>query len=78
MPRAAARLPVRMSLCLAALGYMRQTPSDDRHLITQTELESRVCVMLGGIILPVGAAPLVARPVASGRPQGAPLQGRPI
>ena len=34
---------------LAALGYMRQTPSDDRHLITQTELESRVCVILGGI-----------------------------
>ncbi len=34
---------------LAALGYMRQTPSDDRHLITQTELESRVAVILGGI-----------------------------
>ena len=34
---------------LAALGYMRQTPSDDRHLITQSELESRVCVILGGI-----------------------------
>jgi cell division protease FtsH len=34
---------------LAALGYMLQRPSDDRHLITQTELESRICVMLGGI-----------------------------
>lgn len=34
---------------LAALGYMMQRPSDDRHLITQTELESRICVMLGGI-----------------------------
>ena len=34
---------------LAALGYMRQTPADDRHLITQSELESRVCVILGGI-----------------------------
>jgi cell division protease FtsH len=34
---------------LAALGYMRQTPSDDRNLITQRELENRICVMLGGI-----------------------------
>ncbi len=34
---------------LAALGYMMQRPSDDRHLITQTELENRICVMLGGI-----------------------------
>ena len=34
---------------LAALGYMRQTPSDDRNLITQTELEHRIAVMLGGI-----------------------------
>jgi cell division protease FtsH len=34
---------------LAALGYMRQTPADDRHLITQFELESRIAVMLGGI-----------------------------
>src|SRR5579872_2458943 len=34
---------------LAALGYMRQLPTDDRHLVTQTELENRICVMLGGI-----------------------------
>ncbi|MGE5192452.1 MAG: ATP-dependent zinc metalloprotease FtsH [Deltaproteobacteria bacterium] len=34
---------------MAALGYMMQRPSDDRHLVTQTELESRICVMLGGI-----------------------------
>lgn len=34
---------------LAALGYMMQRPSDDRHLVTQTELENRICVMLGGI-----------------------------
>src|SRR5262249_47244587 len=34
---------------LAALGYMLQRPSDDRHLVTQTELENRICVMLGGI-----------------------------
>lgn len=34
---------------LAALGYTMQRPSDDRHLITQSELENRVCVLLGGI-----------------------------
>jgi cell division protease FtsH len=34
---------------MAALGYMLQRPSDDRHLVTQTELENRICVMLGGI-----------------------------
>ncbi len=32
-----------------ALGYMMQRPEDDRHLITQSELESRICVSLGGI-----------------------------
>jgi cell division protease FtsH len=34
---------------MAALGYMRQLPTDDRHLITQSELENRICVLLGGI-----------------------------
>ncbi|MGQ0636967.1 MAG: ATP-dependent zinc metalloprotease FtsH [Planctomycetaceae bacterium] len=34
---------------LAALGYMRQLPTDDRHLTTQSELENRICVLLGGI-----------------------------
>ncbi|MBS0267048.1 MAG: ATP-dependent zinc metalloprotease FtsH [Planctomycetes bacterium] len=34
---------------LGALGYMRQAPTDERNLITQSELESRICVMLGGI-----------------------------
>ncbi len=34
---------------LAALGYMMQRPSDERHLTTQTELEGRICVLLGGI-----------------------------
>src|SRR6185369_8191139 len=34
---------------LAALGYTMQRPADDRHLITQTELENRICVLLGGI-----------------------------
>lgn len=32
-----------------ALGYMLQRPEDDRHLVTQTEIENRICVMLGGI-----------------------------
>jgi cell division protease FtsH len=34
---------------MAALGYTMQRPSDDRHLTTQSELENRVCVLLGGI-----------------------------
>ena len=32
-----------------ALGYMLQRPEDDRHLVTQSELENRICVALGGI-----------------------------
>jgi len=32
-----------------ALGYMLQRPEDDRYLVTQTELENRICVALGGI-----------------------------
>jgi len=32
-----------------ALGYMLQRPEDDRHLITQSEILNRICVMLGGI-----------------------------
>ncbi len=32
-----------------ALGYTLQRPEDDRHLVTQTELENRICVLLGGI-----------------------------
>jgi cell division protease FtsH len=32
-----------------ALGYTLQRPEDDRHLITQTELQNRICVLLGGI-----------------------------
>lgn len=34
---------------LSALGYTLQRPSDDRHLHTQSELENRICVLLGGI-----------------------------
>ena len=32
-----------------ALGYTLQRPEDDRQLITQSELENRICVLLGGI-----------------------------
>jgi cell division protease FtsH len=32
-----------------ALGYTLQRPEDDRHLVTQSELENRICVLLGGI-----------------------------
>jgi cell division protease FtsH len=34
---------------LAALGYTLQRPSDERHLATQSELENRIAVLLGGI-----------------------------
>lgn len=33
-----------------ALGYILQRPTDDRFLVTQTELEHRICVMLGGLV----------------------------
>ena len=34
---------------LAALGYTLQRPNDERYLATQSELENRICVLLGGI-----------------------------
>ncbi len=34
---------------MGALGYTMQRPEDDRKLITQSELESRIAVLLGGI-----------------------------
>ncbi|WP_397571431.1 ATP-dependent zinc metalloprotease FtsH [Schlesneria sp. T3-172] len=34
---------------LGALGYTLQRPEDDRQLITRTELQNRICVLLGGI-----------------------------
>jgi len=34
---------------MGALGYMLQVPEDERELLTQTELESRIAVLLGGI-----------------------------
>lgn len=33
-----------------ALGYMLQRPTDDRFLVTQSELENKICVLLGGIV----------------------------
>ena len=32
-----------------ALGYALQRPEEERHLVTQTELRNRICVLLGGI-----------------------------
>ncbi|MBL8819431.1 MAG: ATP-dependent zinc metalloprotease FtsH [Planctomyces sp.] len=34
---------------MGALGYMLQLPEDDRELLTQSELASRIAVLLGGI-----------------------------
>lgn len=34
---------------MGALGYMLQLPEDERELLTQSELQSRIAVLLGGI-----------------------------
>ncbi len=34
---------------LGALGYTLQRPEEDRMLITKTEIQNRICVLLGGI-----------------------------
>jgi cell division protease FtsH len=34
---------------LGALGYTLQRPEDDRQLITKTEMQNRICVLMGGI-----------------------------
>ena len=34
---------------LGALGYTLQRPDDDRQLVTKTELQNRICVLLGGV-----------------------------
>jgi len=34
---------------MGALGYMMQIPEDERDLLTQSELDSRIAVLLGGI-----------------------------
>jgi cell division protease FtsH len=33
---------------IAALGYTRQLPTEDRYLMTRSELLARICVLLGG------------------------------
>ena len=33
---------------IAALGYTQQLPTDDRYLMTKSELEDKLCVLLGG------------------------------
>lgn len=33
---------------IAALGYTQQVPTDDRYLMTKSELEDKLCVLLGG------------------------------
>jgi cell division protease FtsH len=33
---------------IAALGYTQQQPTEDRYLMTRSELEDRLCVLLGG------------------------------
>lgn len=33
---------------IAALGYTQQLPTDDRYLMTRSELEDKLCVLLGG------------------------------
>lgn len=35
---------------LSALGYTRHCPDDDKHLVTQTELQNKICVYFGGIV----------------------------
>lgn len=47
---------------VGALGYTLQRPLDDRYLATQTELESRICTLLGGI----GAEEIVFHEVSTG------------
>lgn len=35
---------------LSALGYTRHTPDDNRYLVTQSELQNKICVYFGGIV----------------------------
>ena len=47
---------------LAALGYTMQRPEEDRYLVTQTELESRIQVLLAGTV----AEELIFKDVSTG------------
>jgi cell division protease FtsH len=47
---------------IAALGYTQQLPTEDRYLMTRSELEDRTCVLLGGRV----AEELVFQDVSTG------------
>jgi len=47
---------------IAALGYTQQLPTEDRYLMTRSELEDRLCVLLGGR----GAEELVFGDISTG------------
>ncbi len=47
---------------IAALGYTQQLPTEDRYLMTRSELEDRLCVLLGGRV----AEELVFEDVSTG------------
>jgi cell division protease FtsH len=47
---------------IAALGYTQQLPTEDRYLMTRSELEGRLCVLLGGRV----AEELVFRDISTG------------
>ncbi len=47
---------------IAALGYTLQLPTEDRYLMTKTELQNKLCVMLGGRI----AEELIFKEVSTG------------
>ncbi len=47
---------------IAALGYTLQLPTEDRYLMTKTELQDKLCVMLGGRV----AEELIFKEVSTG------------
>jgi cell division protease FtsH len=47
---------------IAALGYTQQLPTEDRYLMTRSELEDRMCVLLGGRV----AEELVFKDISTG------------
>jgi cell division protease FtsH len=47
---------------IAALGYTLQLPTEDRYLMTRTELQDKLCVMLGGRV----AEELIFKEVSTG------------
>ena len=47
---------------IAALGYTQQLPTEDRYLMTRSELEDRLCVLLGGRV----AEELVFKDISTG------------